>query len=159
MFLRMTFGTLPFGVQTRLGSQQSRYVGMTFPALVLQGGRIGNRRQRLMRIGMTAQAALDLGSRAVRSVMTDVTLGHEFGIIALCRVIGMEYLMTIRTEYGLMPGALVFYSVEMGRMATGAILNGQRLYILFIKVFTSPNRCKRTGRYPKCQHKEADCPH
>ena len=108
MFLRMALGTLPLGVQTRLGGQQRRYIGMTFPAPILQGSRIGNSRQRLVRIGMTTQAALDLGSRAMRSVMTAGAFGHEFGIIALHRVIGMEHLMTIRTEHALMPGALIF---------------------------------------------------
>ena len=128
MFFRMAGRALLLRMLTDLCLQTGSNLGMAQLAAAFKLGRIRDRHQRLVRVGMAVQTLCHRFRSAVGCVMAAAALGHYVSIVAAERVISMKNFMALGAGNGLMQGAIITQPVVMRRVTAGAVLHGKGLH-------------------------------
>ena len=113
MLLGVAGRTFLFRMLARLGGQHGGNVRMAFATTILEQGRIGNRGQGLVGIGVAVQTLHNLRRRSMGFIMATGALGHDLRIIVLRRIIGMKHLVALSAYHLLV---LVAMLLEPGKM-------------------------------------------
>ncbi len=121
MFLRMTGGTLLFGMLADLSLQAGSNLSMAQPAAVFEGCRNRNGHQRLVGVSVTFQALHNRFRRPVGCIMAATALWHDLAVIITQRVVGMKDFMAFGTGHCLVHRAIIFEPVVVCRMTAGTL--------------------------------------